>query len=83
MDKALFCTDPVTGLITAAALIRPEKQLAAVKPSSILKRFNEKSFARGANRDTIRACADIEMALDEFVSLGLEAMQAISDELGL
>jgi hypothetical protein len=83
MDKALFCTDPVTGLITAAALIRPEKKLDAVTAASILKRFGEKSFARGANRETIRACSEIGMSLDDFVAVGLAAMQGISDDLGL
>ena len=83
MDKSLFCTDPVTGLITAAALIRPEKQLAVVTPASILKRFGEKSFARGANRETIQACSEIGMSLEEFVAVGLTAMQEISEELGL
>ena len=83
MDKALFCTDPVTGLITAAALIRPDKKLAAVTPAFILNRFAEKGFARGANRETIRACADIGMSLEDFVTVGLEAMQGISADLGL
>lgn len=83
LDKALFCTDPVTGLITAAALIRPEKSLAVVTPAFILNRFGEKGFARGANRETIRACSDIGMSLEDFIAVGLEAMQGISEELGL
>jgi hypothetical protein len=83
LDKALFCTDPVTGLITAAALIRPEKRLAVVTPQFILNRFGEKGFARGANRDTIRACAEIGLTLEEFVAVSLEAMQEISNDLGL
>jgi len=48
MDKALFCADPLTGLITAGALVRPEKKLAFVEAKSIRKRFKEKSFAAGA-----------------------------------
>ncbi len=83
MDKALFCADPVTGLITAGALIRPEKKLAVVEARSILKRFKEKSFAAGANREQIAKCADIGLSLEEFIGLSLKAMQGISDDLGL
>lgn len=83
MDKSLFCTDPVTGLITAAALIRPEKRLAAVTAPFIMNRFGEKGFARGANRATIRACSEIDLPLDEFVAIGLSAMQSIAADLGL
>ncbi len=83
MDKALYCADPLTGLITAGALIRPEKKLAAVEAKSIRKRFKEKSFAAGANREQIATCCAIGMTLEEFIALGLEAMQGISAELGL
>ncbi len=83
MDKALFCADPVTGLITAGALIRPEKKLSVVEAKSILKRFKEKSFAAGANREQIAKCADIGLSLEEFIGLSLKAMQGISDDLGL
>ena len=83
MDKALFCADPVTGLITAGALIRPEKKLSVVEARSILKRFKEKSFAAGANREQIAKCANIGLTLEEFIGLSLKAMQGISDDLGL
>ena len=83
MDKALLCADPLTGLITAGALIRPEKKLSAVQASSIIKRFKEKSFAAGANREQIASCSTLGLTLDEFISLGLAAMQSISSELGL
>lgn len=83
MDRALFATDPMTGLIVAGALIRPEKKLAAVDVQFLVNRFNEKSFARGANRETIRACSELGLSLEEFLGLGLEAMQGIAGELGL
>ncbi|APV44427.1 HDIG domain-containing protein [Dehalogenimonas formicexedens] len=83
MDKALYCADPVTGLITAGALIRPEKRLSAVEAKSILKRFKEKSFAAGANREQIATCSEIGITLEEFITLSLKAMQTISDDLGL
>lgn len=83
LDKALYCADPVTGLIVAAALIRPEKKLELVKLKSLKKRFKEKQFARGADREQIRACEDLGMELDEFLELSLEAMKGIAEEIGL
>jgi putative nucleotidyltransferase with HDIG domain len=83
MDKALFCADPLTGLITAAALIRPEKKLALVEAKSVRKRFKEKSFAAGANRENIAKCSALGMELDEFIELGVKAMQGVAAELGL
>lgn len=83
MDKALYCTDPVTGLVTAGALIKKEKSLSAIDVPFLAKRFGEKSFARGANRETIMACSEIGLSLDEFLDLSLQAMQEISGELGL
>ncbi|MFC1917369.1 HD domain-containing protein [Chloroflexota bacterium] len=83
LDKALFCVDPLTGLITAAALVRPDKKLAAVEAASVSKRFKEKSFAAGANREQIASCQEIGLELDEFMMMGLKAMQGIADGLGL
>lgn len=83
MDKALFCADPLTGLITAGALVRPDKKLASVEAKSIRKRFKEKSFAAGANREQIAKCSDIGMELDAFIELGLEAMKGVAADLGL
>ena len=83
LDKALLCADPLTGLITAAALVRPEKKLANVEAKSVRKRFKEKSFAAGANREQIARCSDIGLELDEFIELGLKAMQGIAADLGL
>jgi putative nucleotidyltransferase with HDIG domain len=83
LDKALYCADPVTGLVAAAALIRPEKKLEPVKLKSLKKRFKEKQFARGADRDQIKACEDLGMELDEFLELSLEAMKDIAEEIGL
>ena len=83
LDKALFCADPVTGLITAAALVRPEKKLQYVEARSVRKRFKEKSFAAGANREHIARCSELGLSLDEFIAIGLEAMKGIAPQLGL
>lgn len=83
MEKALFACDCLTGLITAAALIRPEKKLAYVTPKSLKKRFKEPAFAKGARREDIMTCTELGLDLDEFLELGLQAMQEVADELGL
>lgn len=83
MDKALYATDPITGLIVACALIHPDKKLANITLDFVKNRFNEKRFAAGANREQIKSCAEMGISLDEFISLSLSAMQEIADELGL
>ena len=83
LDKALFCADPLTGLIIASSLVRPDKKLAGVEAKSVRKRFKEKSFAAGANREQIAGCSELGLELDEFIALGLKAMQGIAAELGL
>lgn len=83
MDKALFCTDPLTGLIVASALISPEKKLYAIDTQFIINRFHEKTFAKGANREQIKACSHIGLTLEEFIGIGLEAMRQINVVLGL
>ncbi len=83
LDKALYCADPLTGLIVAAALVRPDKKLAGLEAESVKKRFKEKSFAAGADRQQISMCSEIGLELDEFIELGLKAMKSIADDLGL
>jgi putative nucleotidyltransferase with HDIG domain len=83
MDKALYAVDPLTGLIVAAALMHPSKSLNEVTTEFVLNRFKEKRFAAGADRDQIRTCADLGLELEEFVDIGLRAMQDISTDLGL
>jgi len=83
MAKALFCVDPLTGLIVAAVLVLPTKKIVDLTAENVLNRFKEKAFARGANREIISRCSDIGLTLEQFVEIGLEAMQNIADELGL
>ena len=83
LDKALFCVDPLTGLITAAALVRPDKKLAGLEAKSVIKRFKEKSFAAGVNREHIAQCSELGIELNEFIELGLRAMKGIAADLGL
>ena len=80
---ALAAGETITGLITATALVYPDKKLASVKASSITKRMKETKFAATVNRDIIRECETIGIPLPEFAELALNAMRAISGELGL
>lgn len=82
MDKALYAADPTTGFIVAAALVRPDKDLGAVEVGSLLKRWKEKAFARGASRDQMDTCSEIGLTRDEFLALSLAAMQGRAAELG-
>lgn len=83
MDKALYAADPTTGFIVAAALVRPEKRLSAVELGSLLKRWKEKAFARGASREQMDACAELGMSREEFLGISLQAMQERAGEVGL
>ncbi len=83
LDKALFCADPLAGLITAAALVRPDKKLAGLEAESVIEKFKQKDFAAGVDRQQISQCSELGLELDEFIKLGLEAMQGIADDLGL
>lgn len=82
MDFALLTSDALSGLIVAGALVNPEG-LRGVDTDFILRRFDENSFARGADRDTIRMCSEMGLELDEFISICLDGMKQITDVLGL
>ena len=83
LDKALCCVDSLTGLITAAALVRPDKKLASLETESVIKKFREKGFAAGVNREHITRCSELGIELNEFMELGLSAMKKIAADLGL
>ena len=83
LQHSLAAAETLTGLIVAAALVRPDRRLAGVKVSSLRKRMKEKAFARGARREVIMECETAGFDPDEFLAMALEAMQAISAELGL
>lgn len=80
---ALAASETLTGLIIASALMQPDKKLASVKVKSLKKKFKNKNFARNCNRNIIRECENLDLELDEFLEIGLRALQGISDELGM
>jgi uncharacterized protein len=80
---ALACGETITGLITATALVYPDKKVASVKSSSVVKRMKEKAFAASVNRDTIMECENIGIPIAEFAEICVKAMAGISAEIGL
>jgi putative nucleotidyltransferase with HDIG domain len=83
LDKSLIAADAVSGLIIAAALVMPSKKLADVTPKTLSAKFKDKSFAAGCNRKRIELCEDMELELQGFLELSLDALKRISDSLGL
>lgn len=91
MDFALLACDEVTGLIIAAALVRPSKDVREVEVKSIKKRWKERAFAAGVDREHVeaatadfsRVCCDGKLDLWEHVGNVLEAMKGVAAELDL
>jgi len=84
MDHAMYACDELSGLIIAATLIYPDKKLASINVDFIMKRFKEKSFAKGADRDQIKTCEkNLKIKLEDFIQINLSAMQKIAPKLGL
>ena len=83
LDYALTCSETITGLIVAAALVHPDKQIRSLNPKSVRKRMKSKDFARNVNRDHVALCEKIDMELMDFIELSIGAMGSISDQLGL
>jgi predicted hydrolase (HD superfamily) len=84
MEKALFAVDELTGLITAAALVRPDKSINGLEAKSVRKKMKDKAFARGVNRDdVIGGAQDLGVELDEHISFVIEAMRSIAPDLAL
>lgn len=83
MEKCLYACDEITGLITAVALVRPSHSLDDLTVSSVKKKWKDKAFAAGANREEIaQAAQDFGVELWEHVSNVIQAMREIAPELG-
>jgi putative nucleotidyltransferase with HDIG domain len=83
MEWSLITCDDLTGLIVAVALVHPTK-LDGVSVESVMKKFDSKSFASGADRERIQLCEEkLNVPLEEFVGIVLDAMKDRSDRLGL
>ena len=77
MEKVLFATDELTGLIGAVAVMRPSKSVSDLEVSSVKKKFKDKKFAAGCSRDVIRQGAEmLGWTLDELMEKTILAMRA-------
>lgn len=84
LEKGVYAADELSGLITACALVQPDKKLAPVSVKSVMKKFKTPSFAAGAKRENILTCeSELNIPLEEFVGIALKAMQEIHEVLGL
>jgi putative nucleotidyltransferase with HDIG domain len=82
-QHALAAGETITGLITATAMVYPDRKVASVKPKSVVKRMKEKAFAASVKRENIMECEKIGIPIDEFAGLAVAAMAGIADEIGL
>ena len=84
MEKVLYATDELTGLISATALMRPGKSLFGLEVKSVKKKWKQKGFAAGVNREVIEeGAAMLGMELDYVIEQTIEGMQDVAEELGL
>jgi predicted hydrolase (HD superfamily) len=80
---ALAAGETITGLITATAMVYPDRKVASVKPKSVVKRMKEKAFAASVKRENIMECEKIGIPISEFAELSIAAMAEIGDQIGL
>lgn len=84
MEKVLYTIDELTGLIAAAALVRPSKSIMDIEVKSIKKKWKQRSFAAGVNREVIEeGAAMLGLELDYVIGETIKGMQKVADEIGL
>jgi predicted hydrolase (HD superfamily) len=83
MEKALTACDAISGLLVACALVMPSKKLADVKVETVAKKFKDKDFARGADRDRILVCEEIGLTRNRFFEIALNGLKAVAADVGL
>jgi len=84
MEKILFTTDELTGLIAATAMLRPSKSVLDLELKSVKKKWKQKSFAAGVNRDVIEQGAKmLDMELDFIIQETIKGMQKVAERIGL
>ncbi len=83
-EKVLYTIDELVGLIVATALVRPSKSVMDMKPKSVKKKWKDKSFAAGVNRDVIEKGAEmLGIELGELIEDAIMGMREVADEIGL
>lgn len=82
-QHAVAAGETITGLISATALVYPDKKLSSVKPASVVKRMKEEKFAASVKRERILECETIGLPLPDFAAMSVEAMLPIAGKIGL
>jgi putative nucleotidyltransferase with HDIG domain len=83
MEKALVACDAISGLLIACALVMPSKKIEDVKVETIAKKFKDKDFARGADRERIMMCEQLGIPKEQFFGIALEGLKAAGAQIGL
>jgi predicted hydrolase (HD superfamily) len=84
MEKVIYTIDELTGFIIAVALVRPSRSLSDLTAKSVVKKWKDKAFAKGVNREIIEKGAEmLNMPLKELIEHVIQALQPIERELGL
>ncbi len=84
LDRALYACDEITGMVTATALVRPNKSVIGLEVSSVRKKMKSKGFAAGVNRDDlVKGAAELGVDLDEHIAFVIQAMSSVAETLGL
>jgi len=84
LSKGLYACDEITGMVTATALVRPNKSVIGLEVPSVRKKMKSKGFAAGVNReDLVKGAAELGVDLDEHIAFVIVAMASVADTLGL
>ena len=84
MEKALFAIDELTGLVAAAALVRPSRSVMDLTARSVMKKWKDKRFAAGVSREIIEKGAEmLGVELSELITETIAGMRAVADQIGL
>jgi putative nucleotidyltransferase with HDIG domain len=84
MEKVLYATDELTGLVVTSVLVRPDKNINELKVKSVMKKWKDKRFAAGVDRSIIQNGADmLGVELRDLIADTISAMQQIAPDLGL
>ena len=84
LEKVLYATEELTGLITAAAIVRPSRSVSDLEVKSVMKKWKDKSFAAGVNRSVIeKGAAMMGVALPDLINDVIMGMREVSDRIGL
>lgn len=84
MEKTIYATDELTGLVYTTALVRPSKSLDDMKAKSVKKKWNDKKFAAGVDRSIIeKGAAMLNMEITDLISETIEGMKNVTEKIGL